>query len=110
MNILDLDKIKDYVDEMADKAMNKVEWVVEKSKEYNDIFDEVCKLEQQSEGLTKLIAFEPTTLNENDIKLYIKYYYLEQDAERLGWKYMYIQGIKDSLNVISKLIELNKLG
>lgn len=104
MDVISLVKIKDLIDEKVEEVMHQVEFDLEDSEEYKKIMEEIFELEQKSVNFFKFTNSEPTYLNEEDMALYRKFEQLNIELDRLGWKNMYIQGIKDSLSFIEKLI------
>ena len=107
MNNLDLNKLQEFIDKRIEEAIDKVEWQFEKTEEYSTLHEELWKLEQTSVPFYKLSLGEAANLSEEDAFTCRQYVEICEKIERIGWKLMYIQGIKDSLNILDELINQN---
>lgn len=104
MNNLDLNKLQKLIDERYEEVVDKVEWQVEKTEEYDRLTDKLWELEQSSVAFYKLSLGEASNLSEDDAFTCKQYLEISENIERIGWKLMYVQGIKDSLNLLEELI------
>lgn len=104
MNNLDLNKLQKMIDERVDEVIDKVEWQLEDTEEYDRLTDELWKLEQSSAAFYRLTLCESVDLSEEDVYNCKRYLVISEKIERIGWKLMYIQGIKDSFEIIEKIL------
>lgn len=104
MDNLNFDKFKELIDAKIEEVKHDVECALEETEEYNQLTDELYKLEQSSVAFYKLTLGQATNLSEDDVFTCRRYLKINQEIEQIGWKLMYIQGIKDSFEIIEKIL------
>ena len=97
-------EFKELIDKKIKEVKHDVECALEETEEYNRLTDELYELEQSSVAFYKLTLGEATKLSAEDVFTCRRYLKINQKIEQIGWKLMYIQGIKDSFAIIEKLL------
>lgn len=104
MNNLDLNKLNKVINKRIEEVIDKVEWQLEDTEEYNKLTEELWKLEQSSVAFYKLTLGEASNLSDEDVYNCRRYVSISEKIERIGWKLMYIQGVVDSLSILEEVI------